>query len=463
MKTIKHLVFLLLSVFLLSACSSDDELMPTDGDRTPVSFTAHVSRLKTTDGGDQWAAGDQLGIFMKQAGEDLSSAIENNRKYQTDAEGNFTLADGGQIIYWPQDETTVDFVAYYPYQASFSTPYIYEVDVSDQSDPAKIDLLYSNDATNKSKSKEAVALSFDHMLSKLSFSVKAGAGVTSLEDLSIEIQGVASEATLDLSDGTITATNSNQKFAPCEVTATKQYEAILIPQQAATGSKIAFKIGSETFNWDIGGIDFEQGKQHNYTVTVNHNNEVIAKAEGITDWKPTNAFYQIGDPYPDVENPIGIVFETSNGGRDGKIVSLDETQLKWSQGQTITEATDALNGMANMHTITQISDWENKYPAFAWVHGKNDATTDYSDPDAKGIWYLPAIDELTSLFLVYNRDREGFNASLTTAGGALLSEVRYWSSLEDYNYLAWGITFDFGERSTYFKEYHYMVRCVSAF
>ncbi len=177
--------------------------------------------------------------------------------------------------------------------------------------------------------------------------------------------------------------------------------------------------------------------------------------------------YQIGDRYPDAEHAIGIVFETSNGGRNGKIVSLDEpdNKLPWSLKETAnTGATNAFNGMVNMHTITQRSNWKTNYSVFEWVHGKNDSNTDYSDPDAKGIWYLPAIDELEALYLVYNEDREGFNTLLTNAQGVILSSSWYWSSSESLNVFALSVNFDNGFRTTQFKIYYQTrVRCVSAF
>ena len=470
MKTIKQLCFLVALCFL-TGCSKE-ETNNLRGDLLAVQFQsayiAHTIQTRTTDGGNQWEADDQIGIFMKEAGDPLFSAIESNRKYKTDAEGNFTSDGEGQALYWPQDGAAVDFIAYYPYQANLSTPYTYKVDVSDQRNPAAIDLLYSNNATGKSKSKEAVVLTFNHQLTKVTMTLTKGKGVSDadLNAMTVALTNMPTTADFSLANGTLSKKSNTVDITPEKVG--QNYEAILIPKAAGANGKMTFKLRDETFSYTITDA-LEAGKQYNYTVTVTRK-EVKVQTGEISDWKPTYAFYQIGDSYPDAENPIGIVFETSNGGRNGKIVSLYEPDkmLTWSTETVNTGATDALNGRKNMNAIAEYiaandQKWSN-FPAFERVHDKNEETTDYSDPDAKGIWYLPAMDELKSLYLVYNEDRGGFNTSLTAARGVKLSSASYWSSSENVNASAWYVNFNDGYRDYANKDYiQYSVRCVSAF
>ena len=70
----------------------------------------------------------------------------------------------------------------------------------------------------------------------------------------------------------------------------------------------------------------------------------------------------------------------------------------------------------------------------------NDANEDYSDTDTKGVWYLPARDELTTL---YNA-KAAVNTGLTSAGGTTLSDVWYWSSSEDGSHYAYVVFFSNG-------------------
>jgi hypothetical protein len=107
----------------------------------------------------------------------------------------------------------------------------------------------------------------------------------------------------------------------------------------------------------------------------------------------TKSPYKIGDYY-NVSGVKGAVFEISNNGQNGKIVSLDEVYDRWSYNRDQANASDGDNGMNNMNVIKSISGWKSKYPAFKWCDDKN----------TNGItgWYYPAINELKSLYDSWN-------------------------------------------------------------
>lgn len=136
--------------------------------------------------------------------------------------------------------------------------------------------------------------------------------------------------------------------------------------------------------------------------------------------------YQVGDFYDDGTKQ-GVVFEVSEDGRHGKIVSLEQSEQRWSteaesNGEIETGANDRRNGMANQRIIEQIDDWRNKYPAFAWC------------ADLGKGWYLPALKELL-LLLLQEADREKVNQTLVSQGAEELfgrgEDEWYWSSTED--------------------------------
>jgi outer membrane murein-binding lipoprotein Lpp len=139
----------------------------------------------------------------------------------------------------------------------------------------------------------------------------------------------------------------------------------------------------------------------------------------------TEAVVAVGDVYPKEGPAIGVVYEVTDGGRHGKIVSLDEANVRWSTEYVKTGATNTEDGLANMATMAQyIADWSS-YPAFAWVHNKNGGTASYAS-GAKGVWYLPALDELGVLYNL----KSTINTALTNTGGTALSTGAYWSSSE---------------------------------
>ncbi|MBR6758513.1 MAG: TIR domain-containing protein [Bacteroidaceae bacterium] len=133
--------------------------------------------------------------------------------------------------------------------------------------------------------------------------------------------------------------------------------------------------------------------------------------------------YQVGDYY-DNNGVRGVVFEVSDDGHHGKVVSLEETQLRWCTISQYGEAimTDALSrndGMFNTNYVMIRND-SHEYPAFVWCRnkGKN--------------WYLPACEEMMTIYI--NRDK--LNATLEKHGKPLSTEAkpRYWTSTE-YNEL----------------------------
>lgn len=142
---------------------------------------------------------------------------------------------------------------------------------------------------------------------------------------------------------------------------------------------------------------------------------------------------------------LGVVFYTENDGRNGKVIGLQErSSVSWGESIT-TSATDMSNGLANMATIYALSNDFTDYPAFKWIHDDMNGggtANYYSDATAKGVWYLPAKDELSALHAAYNVDRTAFNNKLTAAGGtALGSDYFYWSSSEEDEINTWAILF----------------------
>ena len=159
----------------------------------------------------------------------------------------------------------------------------------------------------------------------------------------------------------------------------------------------------------------------------------------------TSAPYKVGDYYNDGTKE-GIVFEVSNGGYSGKIVSLEQNKCKWSEKKVITDATSQTDGMYNMQKIRSLSNWQNDYPAFAWCASLGDG------------WYLPALDELKAIYAQLT----AINNTLKAKGKPELSHY-YWSSTQDDRVSAWFVYMDTWNAYRNNKFYSYFVRAVSAF
>lgn len=144
-------------------------------------------------------------------------------------------------------------------------------------------------------------------------------------------------------------------------------------------------------------------------------------------------FYQNG-------TVAGVIYKVNDGTpNSGKIVSLTHTWFfMWADINNLTfetGATDAANGFNNMKTIASLvgngtKAWSN-FPPFDETHKRNDPAETYSESSVGGVWYLPAIDEWTEFFTVFNTyGQTAFNALLTSASGNSIGQF-YWSSTEN--------------------------------
>lgn len=187
------------------------------------------------------------------------------------------------------------------------------------------------------------------------------------------------------------------------------------------------------------------------------NGEVVSIPRPQPKPQPVKA-YKVGDYYDDGTKQ-GVVFEVSEDGRHGKIVSLERSKQRWCSVAEFHEgiktgATDQANGMTNQRIIEQIDNWRNKYPAFAWCADLGEG------------WYLPAIEESKKILLddvvhdKVNRTLQKLKAPKLFARGEV---AWYWSSTEFNEFCAWLVSMFNGSTFNTNKYLNSYVRAVSAF
>lgn len=132
------------------------------------------------------------------------------------------------------------------------------------------------------------------------------------------------------------------------------------------------------------------------------------------------ASYAIGEYYPDMKNAEGVVFEVTDDGMHGKIVSLDEiSDVKWSYDiNWMSNCSDGNDGSKNImdQSRSQLANW-------CYNHGTG--------------WYCPARFELAKLSkevltkVNATLERDGY----TKHEGFYWSSTQYGSSYEDLAYV----------------------------
>ena len=160
-------------------------------------------------------------------------------------------------------------------------------------------------------------------------------------------------------------------------------------------------------------------------------------------------YYSIGDFYDDGTKQ-GVVFEVSEDGKHGKIVSLNEAKLQWCTDEQydtgrLVGADSETDGKINTDIVMRRGD-NAEFPAFKWCREQGEE------------WYLPSNDELSALL---DREIDLVNKTLTQNSYKEIRDYKYWSSTEAGEYCAWGV-YDCCAINDTKNDYNY-VRAVSAF
>lgn len=306
-----------LSTLALMSCTNNDDNSEWYGSEGIVFTTAIQSRVS----GNTWNANDEVGIYMMNAGSGIEAATAQNKKYIAQTNGTLTAAPGNGI-YLPESGN-VDFIAYYPYTTSVSGNKL-AVNVSDQSNPAAIDLIYSNGTKGvAATTATTISLGFTHQLTKVTLNVTKDETIETLNGLGVNIKGISTEGEFNLADGTLTATaGTNNKDVAMYIDAqgtTATATAIILPTAASTDQtslNLTFNLNGQSFTHTISDASiFEKGTNvsFNAKLSINNGKPVVTVGNAtISNW---------------TEKPGGDINVDFDGGTQpgGETVVLDES------------------------------------------------------------------------------------------------------------------------------------------
>jgi hypothetical protein len=287
------------------SCKKDDPVTPyTEDIPVAVQFSSNIGKPdgKTLAAGENWESGDAIGVFMVNNGSVSVNGAAANKKYTTagaGSSGNFTSYDAANTIYYPVNGNKVDFIAYYPYASSIAARWEpYSVDVSTQTAPAAIDLLYATanngGAGYNTSNSSPVALAFNHKLSKLTLNISSPEGAIPAADLAamtVSIAGLNTKGAFNLANGTLGSASNKAPITPRMVTAGAQYEAILLPG-TFTGVTVTFTItagsAAGAYVWNVPDGAFDAGKEYIHNVVITGDRDAISVTGTIDDWEVVN-------------------------------------------------------------------------------------------------------------------------------------------------------------------------------
>lgn len=288
----------------LTACSNDETVNTgTEKDNTAL-FTGSIEGTRTRAYDQTWEPTDQIGI----TGTSGSKTYTNiPYKYAGSGDETFTAA-ADKINY--QDNSEVQFTAYYPWNESLTAATAITADTWGQVAQKTFDFLHATATGSKGM---AVNFTFAHKMAKLVLTVKAGEDVaySDVESAVCSLENFLHEGTFDRTTGTATAignpgvmwdfanggeaNHNTPTVAKDEANKSVAYTLILFPQPfPSTGGNLTFTAatGGNEYSAEIdlskvpdnGTNELKPGTQYNITIRLNKTGLTVGTSS-ISGWR----------------------------------------------------------------------------------------------------------------------------------------------------------------------------------
>lgn len=282
-----HSLFAFL-LFLLVGCEEKPlpgpPVVPDPPDKpVPIRISTFIE-TRATDAA--FEAGDAVGVYVVNRD---GSALSDSGNHADNVSFTFdgSLWKGSREIYWKDASTHADFYCYYPWRASVpevrKLPVAVPADQSTESGYRSCDILWGR-TTDAAPTSEPVSVRMRHAMSNLLVFLEPGNGYDAASlraDLeSVVVKGVLTQGTLDLSDGSVTASGEPSEIIP--LAEDDHYRALILPQTVQDAELVRVEVGGYSFPLRT-SIVFQPNRQHRCTLTVNKTSEGIHI--GIDSWE----------------------------------------------------------------------------------------------------------------------------------------------------------------------------------
>ncbi|MFI3303080.1 MAG: fimbrillin family protein [Rikenellaceae bacterium] len=219
-----------------------------------------ASNINTRVENEQWEVSDKIGVYMTSS---TFGDLGANVLYTT-VDGNGAFTASATPLYYPSSGE-VDIFAYYPWVDGVSLT-AYPIDSE-----AQVDLLWATKSEVASSS-AAVVMSFNHLLSKVSLTIKEGDGLekSDLAGLVVTLTDITTTADFNLEDPTASSlTNSDGELTLTTAEDGTSSSVIVIPQPLGGATLYFATKDYGTFSATLSTSEFEVGKEYKYTATLN--------------------------------------------------------------------------------------------------------------------------------------------------------------------------------------------------
>ena len=263
-----------------------DEPMPKPPVVQPkeIKINPSVSESRATDYG--FETDDCIGLFVV----NYSGTTPGNLVTAGNHVDNMRFTYSGEWtpdkpVYWEDNTTNADFYLYYPYSNVQSvTAYPFAVKANQSTEAAyKASDMMVGKSVNVSPTETAVVIPASHVMSRAIITLEAGNGFTkeslAKSAISVKINGVKCNSTVNLSTGAVTPTGEATSVLP--LFSDDSYKALIVPQTVADGNLITVTVDGVDFNLNK-SFTFESAKSHKFTIVLSKTSSGVNVT--ITPW-----------------------------------------------------------------------------------------------------------------------------------------------------------------------------------
>ena len=264
--------FLMASALVVSmqGCSNEPSFEPNSDSKVQLRLTGEINPT-TRVNADGFEANDKVGVYVATASTLNSAGNTLDNEAFTYSSGNIA-APQGKEVYWASDDVRLSVFAYYPYVTGAPKTGVVNFSVeANQSTSAKY---YGSDfisakSLNLAPQSSPVALTFNHLLSRLDVELVAGDGITQDElraaEKSLLVGGLDMSGKVDIVAGTVVGDEQFGDVTPYKVDG-DSYSFIAYP----CDEKLSFclEMDDELYSCSA-DIELKAGYKSEITITVN--------------------------------------------------------------------------------------------------------------------------------------------------------------------------------------------------
>lgn len=250
-------------------------------EKIPITISTAISRATDT----AFEDGDRVGLFVVNYSGSTPDKLLTHGNYIDNHlfsfKGSWTPVSP---VYWKDNATKADFYCYYPYVSSISDvnacPFSVKSNQSSVSDYKAGDFLWGK-TSGVSPSASPVNILVKHLMSSLRIRLQASTGFTDsdLALANVSVCGIKCNASVNLEDGTISASGATSEILTCKNNGTYN---VIVPPQSVSGTGLIKVVVNGTEYISDKTLNMESGKRYECTVTLERIGHGINI--NISDW-----------------------------------------------------------------------------------------------------------------------------------------------------------------------------------